>query len=133
MERTTVNPPDVFDSRRYGFSQAVTARGGTHVFVSGQVGVDLDLRPVSDDLAGQTEAALDNLARILDAAGGGLGDVVALRIYVVASAADDLSPVGDGLRARFGPEDPPASTWLVVTGLADPGMLIEIEAQAVLP
>ncbi len=132
MQRDAINPPTVFDSLRYGFSQAVAVEGGRHVFVSGQVGVDLDLLPVADDLEGQTVAALDNLDRVLAAAGGGLADVVALRIYVVASAADDLSPVGRGLRTRFDREAPPASTWLVVTGLADPGMLIEIEAHAVL-
>lgn len=133
MDRRAITPPTVFDSRRYGFSQAVAVRGGEHLLVSGQVGVDLDEQVVGLDLASQTEAALDNLAHVLQAAGGSPADVVSLRIYVVASAADDLSPVGRGLRSRFDPDSLPASTWLVVSGLAEPELLIEIEAHAVLP
>jgi 2-iminobutanoate/2-iminopropanoate deaminase len=132
MQRRVLNPSTVFDSRRYGFSQAVAVEGGEHVFISGQVGVDTDERVVGHDLAAQTEAALDNLARVLEAAGGTLADVVSLRIYLVAAAASDLTPVGSALRSRFGRDRPPASTWLVISALADPELLIEIEAQAVL-
>jgi 2-iminobutanoate/2-iminopropanoate deaminase len=132
MQRREINPSTVFDSRRYGFSQAVAVEGGDHLFISGQVGVDTDERVVGHDLAAQTEAALDNLAHVLEAAGGTLADVVSLRIYVVASAAGDLTPVGSALRSRFGRERPPASTWLVISALAEPELLIEIEARAVL-
>lgn len=131
MERWTVDPPTVFDSRRYGFSQAVAVRGGARLHVSGQVGVDVEEQVVGEDLGSQTLKALDNLRLVLEAAGGGLADVVTLRIYVVSSAADDLSPVGRALRETFS-DDPPASTWLVITALAEPELLIEIEAEAVL-
>jgi 2-iminobutanoate/2-iminopropanoate deaminase len=133
MQRREINPSTVFDSRRYGFSQAVAVEGGAHLYISGQVGVDTDERVVGHDLAAQTEAALDNLAHVVEAAGGSVADVVSLRIYVVASAASDLTPVGSALRSRFGRDRPPASTWLVIAALADPELLIEIEAQAVLP
>jgi 2-iminobutanoate/2-iminopropanoate deaminase len=133
MRRREINPSTVFDSRQYGFSQAVAVEGGHHLFISGQVGVDTDERVVGHDLATQTEAALDNLAHVLEAAGGTLADVVSLRIYVVASAAGDLTPVGSALGSRFGRDRPPASTWLAISALAEPELLIEIEAQAVLP
>jgi 2-iminobutanoate/2-iminopropanoate deaminase len=133
MQRREINPSSVFDSRRYGFSQAVAVGGGDHLFISGQVGVDTEERVIGHDLAAQTEAALANLAHVLDAAGGTLQDVVSLRIYVVASAASDLTPVGVALRSRFGSDRPPASTWLVISALAEPELLIEIEAQAVMP
>ena len=129
MQRHAIDPPDLFDSRQYGFSQAVAVRGGTLVLASGQVGIDADEQPVGDDLAAQVDGALDNLERLLTAAGGGLDDVVRVRIYVVAAVADDLSPVGEALRTRF--RDPPASTWLVVPALARPEFLVEIEADAV--
>jgi 2-iminobutanoate/2-iminopropanoate deaminase len=133
MQRREINPSTVFDSRRYGFSQAVAVEGGEHLLISGQVGVDAAERVVGHDLTAQTEAALDNLAQVIEAAGGTLADVVSLRIYVAASAASDLTPVGSALRARFGRDRPPASTWLVISALAEPELLVEIEAHAVLP
>ncbi len=133
MERREINPEALFDSRQYGFSQAVSVTGGRHVFVSGQVGVDADEQVAGTDLTAQTEAALANLGHVLEAAGGTLADVVSLRIYVVAASGDDLSPIGRGLRQWFGQDRPPASTWLVVSGLAEPELLVEIEAHAVVP
>ncbi len=132
MRRRRIDPPGVFASRRYGFSQAVAVTGGTTVYVSGQVGWDANEQLVGADLTSQTAAALDNLARVLNAAGGSLADVAALRIYVVEDAAGDLGPIGEALRTYFDPERLPAATWLVVAGLAGGGLLVEIEATAVL-
>lgn len=132
MQRETINPSTVFDSLRYGFSQAVVVRGGRRVYLSGQVGVDADERTVGNDLESQTNAALDNIAAILAEAGGGLEHVVVLRIYLVESVRHDQAPITRVLRERF-PVDPPATTWIVVRGLSEPEWLIEIEAEAVLP
>ena len=129
-KRRAINPPDVFDSRQYGFSQAVVAEGTTTIHVSGQVGWDRDEALVGADLASQLDGAIANLAAVLAAAGAGLSDVATLRIYIAAAAADDLSPVAAALRRAF-PNDSPAATWLVVHDLADPGLLVEIEATAV--
>lgn len=82
-------------------------------------------------LGEQVPAAFDNLARVLAACGGSIQDVVSLRIYVVDRAGADLRPVGDELRRRC--DRPPAATWLRVSGLADPSMLVEVEATAVIP
>lgn len=131
-QRRRVDPEDVFDSRRYGFSQAVAVTGGTTVYVSGQVGWNSNELPDGSDLATQTQTAFDNLERVMAAAGGTLADVDALRIYIVSEAAADLSPVSDQLLERFPHDGLPASTWLVVSGLAGEGLLIEIEATATL-
>ncbi len=130
MGRRTVNPPTVFDTLGYGFSQAVTTTGEKTIHVSGQVGWDRNEALAGDDLETQIEAAFVNLAHVLSAAGAELVDVAALRIYVVESAADDLSPVRRALGRTF-PAEPPAATWLVVRGLASPGLLVEVEATAV--
>lgn len=131
MERHEVVPDGVFDSRQFGFSQAVVTSGGRTAHVSGQVAWSPEGGAVSPSLSGQVPAAFDNLERVLAACDGGLQDVVALRIYVVEAAGDDLQSVGDELRGRF--ERPPAATWVRVAGLADPAMLVEVEATAVLP
>ncbi len=125
-------PEDVWDSRPYGFAQAVVVPAGrATVHVSGQVGWTPEGGAAGTDLAAQVPVAFDNLARVLRAAGGGLDDVVTLRIYVVEAAGDDLAPVGDALRTRFA--RPPATTWIRVAGLADAAMLVEVEATATLP
>lgn len=130
-QRRDVVPEGVFDSRPYGFSQAVVVpAGAATIHVSGQVGWDPEDGAAGDDLATQVPAAFDNLARVLAVCGASLDDVVALRVYVVEAAGEDLSPVGAELRARFA--RPPAATWVRVAGLASEAMLVEVEATAVL-
>jgi len=132
MTRRTLNPRGVPDTLRYGFSQAVVTTGGRRVLLSGQVGVDVAERTVGADLASQTSAALGNIESILHELGGGLADVIVLRIYLVESERDEQRLIGEALRKRF-PVDPPVTTWLVVSGLAREDWLIEIEAEAILP
>lgn len=132
MHRRTVNPRTVFNSLRYGFSQAVVTRGGYRVYLSGQVGVDVDEVTVGPDLESQTRAAIDNIKLVLNDIGGDLKDVVVLRIYLVESVRDNQGPIVRALRERF-PVDPPATSWIVVSGLSEPDWLIEVEAEAVLP
>jgi 2-iminobutanoate/2-iminopropanoate deaminase len=132
MERRSVNPRTAVDTLQYGFSQAVIVQGGLRVHLSGQVGVDADERTVGPGLETQTRAAIDNIATILADIGGDLSHVVVLRIYIVESAREDQRFIGQALRERF-PADPPATSWIIVSGLSEPEWLIEIEAEAVLP
>ena len=131
VSRSQIDPPGVFDSRQYGFSQAVVTDGTKRIDVSGQVGWDSRGQLAGSDLASQVDKAAENLGLVLEAADASLADVTALRIYVVESAADDLSPITDMLQRSFPLERPPATTWLIVSGLAGEGLLVEIEATAV--
>lgn len=132
MPHVAINPPDVFDVRPFGFSQAVLAADAQRLQVSGQVGVDQHGRTVSTTLGGQLEQCVENLRAVLSAAGAGLADVTMLRIYLTESTASDLTPVREVLRTRF-VDAPPAATWLIVSGLARDEWLVELEAEAVLP
>lgn len=132
MERQAVNPPDLFDSIQHGFSQAVTVAGGRRVFLSGQVATDGAGLTTQNTLAGQLEAAFDNIESLLGHLGGGLRDVAMLRIYLVEAVRDELDEVAIVLKHRF-PEEPPAATWLHVAGFAREDWLVEIEAEAVIP
>jgi enamine deaminase RidA (YjgF/YER057c/UK114 family) len=58
--------------------------------------------------------------------------VVSLRIYVVAYEAHKAETVGGAFREFFAGDATPASAWVGVAALADPGFLIEIEAIAVI-
>lgn len=131
MARMLVNPDTVLDTAQYGYSQACIASGGRRVILSGQAAVDVHGRTVSEGLQGQTEAALDNVERVLAAAGGRMEQLVILRLYVCETARDDLGQVAEELHRRF-PAGPPPSSWIVVSGLALPEWLILVEAEAVL-
>jgi enamine deaminase RidA (YjgF/YER057c/UK114 family) len=131
MPKEHVNPATLFPSVQHGFSQVVVASGGRTVFVSGQVAWDASKQVVGRTLGDQTRQALRNVRAAVEAAGGGLADIVALRIYIVHEAMSDTGAVGNALRETF-ETNPPASTWIGVSALAVPDFLIEIEATAVL-
>jgi 2-iminobutanoate/2-iminopropanoate deaminase len=134
MRRQTINPPKLFNSLQYGFSQGLSAGPGEHrrVLMSGQVGVDRNERTAEGGIGPQTESAIGNIAALMNAAGGNLSHVVMLRIYIDARARGDQQPVADALLKHF-PENPPPSSWIVVSGLSEPEWLIEIEAEAMIP
>jgi 2-iminobutanoate/2-iminopropanoate deaminase len=130
MPKEYLNPNSLFSSLPHGFSQVVIATGRKMVFVSGQTAWDARKNIVGgDSVLGQ---AFRNLQAAMEAAGGTLKDIVALRIYVVDYQAESGTAVGTALREFFSPENPPASTWIGVSALAVPEFLIEIEATAVL-
>ena len=130
--RISHHPDDLFDASKYGFAQAVSVHAGRLIFVSGQVAWDASERLLATDLPGQAAAAMANVARALAAAGAELGHVTALRIYIVGEPSD-TSGVSDALRAAFPAREGPAATWVRVGGLEGDGLLIEIEATAVVP
>jgi enamine deaminase RidA (YjgF/YER057c/UK114 family) len=133
MPKRYINPPTLFPSFQHGFSQAVTSRGGTTIYISGQTAWDAHKQLVGGhNLSEQTKQALRNLRAAIEAAGGVLADVVALRVYMVNYKPEDAAAVGQALREFFPGEQPPARTWVGVAALAREEFLIEIEAVAVL-
>jgi 2-iminobutanoate/2-iminopropanoate deaminase len=132
MPKEFVNPESLFPSVPHGFSQVVIATGKKMVFMSGQTAWDAQKKIVGgNNLLEQAKQALRNLTAAIEAAGGNLKDIVALRIYIVNYQPENANAVGTALREFF-PQNPPASTWIGVSSLAVPEFLIEIEATAVL-
>jgi 2-iminobutanoate/2-iminopropanoate deaminase len=132
VRKEAINPPSVFPSLEHGFSQAVVASGRRTLYVSGQTAWDSQKQLIGGaDLEGQARQAFTNVQAVVEAAGGTLADVVSLRIYVVDYRAEMAAPVGRVLRHFFSGEIKPASTWVGVAALADPGFLIEVEATAI--
>jgi 2-iminobutanoate/2-iminopropanoate deaminase len=132
MSKQYLNPPELFNSKQYGFSQIVITKPGRQVFISGQVAWDRDEQIVSNDFEVQTRKAFENVQIAIEKTGGALQDIVMLRLYIVHYDAEKGAAVGTVLREFFGVKTPPASTWISVNGLANPDFLIEIEAQAVI-
>lgn len=109
------------------YSHAAEARGDARwLYVSGQVGVDLD-GGVAEGAEAQIEHALRNVLTILTAAGMGPHDLVKLTIFL--TRPEDI-PLYREVRDRFLEGAEPASTLLIVNGLARPDWLVEIEAVA---
>jgi len=111
-----------------GFSRAV--RVGDTVYVSGTVGRDDAGEPMGEgDVYAQAKQTIRNIEKALVTAGASLKDVVRTRMYLT-----DISKWEEAGRAHgeaFG-EIRPASSMIEVSRLADPWMLVEIEAVAVL-
>ena len=132
MPKEYLNPPDLFPSQQFGFSQGVAATPGRTIYLSGQVGWDAQQQIVGPrDLRTQTWQALRNVQTALQSAGAGLGDVVSLRIYIVREHLKQSKAISDALKEFFPTEQAPASTWIGVAALANEAFLVEIEAVAV--
>ncbi len=106
---------------------------GRIIFISGQLGLDLDGKIVGapGDFRAQAEQTFVNLKNALAAVGAGFEHVVKLNNYFV-----DIAHIGQfrEVRDRFvDTAAPPASTAVAISALARPGALIEVEAIAVVP
>lgn len=131
--RQAINPPALYDSLPFGFSQAALQTGARTLHLAGQVAWNEKRELVGPgDLVAQTRQALANLRHVLAACGATPKDVVRLRTYVVHHGPEKLGPVSAELIAFYEGADPAPNTWLGVQALALPEFLIEIEATAVL-
>lgn len=109
--------------------QAVVA-GGV-VYLRGQIGQDLDTRESVGigNVEAQTEKAMANIKLLLEEAGGTLEDIVKVTVYLIDPRYRETvyRTMGRWLKGVF-----PVSTGLVVSALARPEWLVEIDATAVL-
>lgn len=125
MSRRRISTGGPWEARA-GYSRAIVVDDTCWVAGTTDAGPDGRSRHPADPGA-QAEAALDLIERALDEAGFTLADVVRTRIYVTDRASVDAVLAAHG--ARFG-EVRPAATMIVVAGLIDPSLLVEIEAEA---
>ena len=128
MAKTIVNPPTM--PAPTGYSYAIKKKG-TPVFISGQVALDGQGKLVGEnDAAAQTEQVFQNVKTVVEACGGTLDDVVKLTIFVTDAS---YRPAVAAARLKWFKEGQwPASTYLVVSALAVPTMLVEVEAVAMI-
>jgi 2-iminobutanoate/2-iminopropanoate deaminase len=110
------------------YTDAVVA--GKTVYVSGQGAQDGQGKLVGrGDVVAQTRQVLDNMKTALAAAGGTLDDVTKVTVYL--KNVDDRPKVNE-VRKEYFKDNKPASTLIEISRFAIDGMLVEIEAVAVL-
>jgi len=126
MSYEVIQPKTVHPTK--GYSHAV--RMGDLIFVSGQVSQDLGGNVLAKgDIKAQAEQVFANLKAVLEAAGSGLDHIGKITVYTLKPEyRSAVAEVRERLFAGFGHY--PASTFVVVTALANPGWLVEIEAIA---
>ena len=111
--------------------QAVVAKG-TMVFVRGQVSQDIDTRESLHvgDAAAQTAQAMANIKLLMEEAGGAMDHICRVVVYLtdIRYREPVYREMGQWLKGVF-----PCSTGLVITALARPEWLVEIEVTAVIP
>ncbi|MDA0241357.1 MAG: RidA family protein [Proteobacteria bacterium] len=117
----SVRPP----GGNYTHSVEVEA-GSRMLYVAGQTGMDIDGN-IPDGIEAQAEIAFDNLLKILAASGFGKEDVVFLKSFLTRREDRDGY---QKVRSRIWGDIKPASTFLLVSGLANPNFLVEVEIVA---
>jgi 2-iminobutanoate/2-iminopropanoate deaminase len=114
----------------FGYSQAVLI--DKTLYISGSVAADAAGRLVAPgDMAGQMRAAYSNIQQTLAAHGASFEEVVKETIYT--TDMDALLKASDVRLDYYNKELLPATSWVQVQRLVDPGFLVEIEVVAELP
>ena len=118
------------------YRQVAVATGSKMVFIAGQVARDADGAAVgAGDLAAQVEQAMRNVHTAVAAAGATFADIAKLTVYVVDWSAEKMAALGEGVgraAATLAIDPVRPITLIGVAALAEPDLLVEIEAVAVL-
>lgn len=123
MARRLISSGSKFEAD-IGYSRAVV--DGEWVLVSGTTGFNYATMTIEDDVVAQCEQTLKNIEAALKQAGAGFKDVV--RVHYLITKAEDFEKCWPVVGKAFG-EVRPAIVVMVV-GLTDPRMKIEIEVTA---
>jgi len=123
MIRKLISSDSQFE-QQIGYSRAVVE--DEWVFVSGTTGFNYANGTICEDVLEQAEQCLKNIQSALQQAGSSLEEVV--RVTYILPERDDFAPCWPLLQAHFGKIRPAAT--MIVAGLADPRMKIEIEVTA---
>lgn len=126
------NPKGLYDPRPHGYSHMATVpANSTIVFVAGQAGTD-EKGGLSKDFATQVSFTLKNLAIALKSKGLTLAHIAKLTTLVVDYDAEKHRILIEESKKIWPDQKFPVNTLIPVSHLALDGMLIEIDATAVL-
>ena len=132
MKRTAYQPPDSFVPAGKTYSHGIIVEGASRtLYVAGQTSRDAEGKVVfREDAAGQTRQVMENLKKVVEGAGGRMEDIAKTTVYITDIKHREAVT---RVRQEFFKGAPPANTLVVISGLADPAFLVEIEAIVPLP
>ena len=123
------------------YTPAIKIHSGKTVYLAGVTAAPIyhshphikaEFDNIPEDPAAQTEMAMENLLRVLKAAGGELTDIVRLTRFMVDQ--DKNQDAVNAVMGRYLGDHRPASTSVEIVRLAtDPRLILELEAVAVVP
>jgi enamine deaminase RidA (YjgF/YER057c/UK114 family) len=129
VPRQLINPESLHPAP--GFTHIAVAEGSKTIYFAGQVALDREFNIIGgDDLRAQTIAAMRNLETAMKEAGVTWGDIVRRTVYTTQPTEFETISAGINEVTGGAGADDPAQTIAGVTGLALPGLMIEIEATA---
>lgn len=131
MSRRTLQPSEMLPGAAAAMGQVVCSKG-THVHISGQTAVDKTGAVVGDDLASQIDTTLENVRIALAEVGATPSNLVRFTTYIVDYQPDQIAAYMTAMHSFFDPENLPACALIGVSALAQPELLVEIEATAVI-
>ncbi|HEY7658328.1 MAG TPA: RidA family protein [Burkholderiales bacterium] len=124
------NPAGLWTSPR--LTQLVEVQGARMIYLSGQTAADASYKVRASDFRRQAHAVYDNIELALRSVGATLHNLVKTTTYL--TNAENLPALREVRLERYkGLQAPPANTLLVVSRLAEPEFLIEIDVVAALP
>lgn len=131
-KRVNINCNEVWRSPGYPMSQAVAEPDGRRIHISGQVAWDVDFKVLHvGNAAAQTKAALENIEKVLHAAGGRLDDIVTMTTFYVRE--EDREAITEARRSVLNEDFGPATIGIQVAQIWEQDLLVEIVATAVIP
>jgi enamine deaminase RidA (YjgF/YER057c/UK114 family) len=125
------NTKDTYPDQDLDNDLCQVVKAGNMVFLRGQVGTDFEGNLIGPgNPEAQTEQAMKNVKQLLEEAGSCLDHICKITIYLTDSTDRPTvyRAVGKWLKGVF-----PASTGVVVAGLAKPEWLLEVDVIAVIP
>ena len=126
MPYTTITPAEAKPVAHY--KMATRMEGGRLLYIAGQVARDAEGNVLGKgDIRTQARQVFENLRHVLQAAGGGLSDLLKMTTYI--TRIEDFPAVAE-IRSRLFPGELPASTLIVVNRLTQPEILSEVEGMA---
>lgn len=113
----------------HGYSRAVATEGGTTVWLAGEAALEDGAgKSLAGDFEGQVREIFAAMNRTLTEAGGSLGNLVTMTVFVTDSRYGEQ--FWKIRRETFG-ADFPASAFIVAAGFGHPDVLVEVQGVAV--
>jgi len=112
-------------------SSGVKVSGGSLIYVSGAVAWDEHCNVIGKgDIKAQARQAFENLRKVFALGGASLADIIKLNVYL--TSIEHRLPLVE-VRKEYLKDHNPPSTTVVVAGLVERDLLVEIDAIAMVP